>query len=225
MTAPKSTCITCSEQVRKRIHRRKVPLPKLPRGPAEPNSDQKDLAPHTPSSTSPTPLLGADAVKASETSASADVARHFSTTITPSLAIRMHEGRSPPYSTLLPCPTAGHNACAGAKVRRHQSWDSRRRMRGSGSIGRRQRVVIEVVHMQPQYTPATRAAACARTRRWTPAARDMAMRMLADGAPRKAPWALSHAPRIIAVGRRDASTRLFFIHSHFSSTHTLRIHM
>ena len=180
MTAPKSTCITCSEQVRKRIHRRKVPLPKLPRGPAEPNSDQKDLAPHTPSSTSPTPLLGADAVKASETSASADVARHFSTTITPSLAIRMHEGRSPPYSTLLPCPTAGHNACAGAKVRRHQSWDSRRRMRGSGSIGRRQRVVIEVVHMQPQYTPATRGAACARTRRWTPAARDMAIRMLAS---------------------------------------------
>ena len=123
---------------------------------------------------------------------------------------------------------AGHNACAGAGRcgGTGQSWHSRRRMRGSGSIGRRQRVVIEVVHMQPQYTPATRAAACARTRRWTPAARDMAMRMLASRwCAEKSPMGsvtCSENNRGRAQGCLHASLfhpLTLFIHSHFENTH------
>jgi hypothetical protein len=123
---------------------------------------------------------------------------------------------------------AGHNACAGAGRcgGTGQSWHSRRRMRGSGSIGRRQRVVIEVVHMQPQYTPATRGAACARTRRWTPAARDMAIRMLASRwCAEKSPMGsvtCSENNRGRAQGCLHASLfhpLTLFIHSHFENTH------
>jgi hypothetical protein len=102
---------------------------------------------------------------------------------------------------MLAGPNAPGARCGGTR----QSWGSRRRMRRSRSIGRRQRIVIEIVHMQPQYTPATQGATCARTSRWTTAARDMTIRMLASRwCSENSPWALLHVPRLIAVGRRDA---------------------